>query len=228
MVRRGSTVRVRQRALQNPRSRGFSVQADLQLQPRTEGMEPFMELSRRGVRRSRVTALVSPLNLLCGRGRRRSPPAAAPGSRARRAKRRSASCSPSAQSPADRSPASTRAPTPSPTPAAQPPNRHGRSPRQGGSERQRASKQPRGRRPRRRSRREGSGRANSTARVAPSGSRSRGSRSSFIINVAGRHWRWSEGALVRLAVALDELGFELREPTLERVAEWTARGLTGL
>ncbi len=47
-----------------------------------------------------------------------------------------------------------------------------------------------------------------------------------IINVAGRRWRWSEGALIRLAVALDEVGFELREPTLERVAEWTARGLT--
>src|SRR5579862_3078441 len=47
MVRRGSTVRVRQRALQNPRSRGFFVQRDLQAQQRAVGMEPFMELSRR-------------------------------------------------------------------------------------------------------------------------------------------------------------------------------------
>src|SRR3954463_13129847 len=46
MVRRGSTVRVRQRALQNPRSRGFSVQGDLLFVARAVGMEPFMELSR--------------------------------------------------------------------------------------------------------------------------------------------------------------------------------------
>jgi predicted nucleic acid-binding protein len=47
-----------------------------------------------------------------------------------------------------------------------------------------------------------------------------------IVNVAGRRWRWSESALVELAVALDELGFELIEPELGRVAYWTARGLT--
>jgi hypothetical protein len=46
MVRRGSTVRVRQRALQNPRSPGFSVQDDLLFVARAVGMEPFMELSR--------------------------------------------------------------------------------------------------------------------------------------------------------------------------------------
>ena len=45
MVRSGSTVRVRQRALQNPRSRGFSVQDDLLFVVRAVGMEPFMELS---------------------------------------------------------------------------------------------------------------------------------------------------------------------------------------
>src|SRR5690349_3206934 len=45
MVRRGSTVRVRQRALQNPRrSRGISVQKDLLFVARAVGMEPFMEL----------------------------------------------------------------------------------------------------------------------------------------------------------------------------------------
>lgn len=47
-----------------------------------------------------------------------------------------------------------------------------------------------------------------------------------IVNVAGRRWRWDEAALVDLAAALDELGFEQTEPDLERVARWTARGLT--
>jgi len=47
-----------------------------------------------------------------------------------------------------------------------------------------------------------------------------------IVNVAGRRWRWGEAALVELAAALDELGFELKEPELGLVARWTARGLT--
>jgi predicted nucleic acid-binding protein len=47
-----------------------------------------------------------------------------------------------------------------------------------------------------------------------------------IVNVAGRRWRWDESALVDLAAALDELGFEQIEPDLVRVARWTARGLT--
>jgi predicted nucleic acid-binding protein len=47
-----------------------------------------------------------------------------------------------------------------------------------------------------------------------------------IVNVAGRRWRWAESALVELADALDELGFEFVEPELARVARWTARGLT--
>ena len=47
-----------------------------------------------------------------------------------------------------------------------------------------------------------------------------------IVNVAGRRWRWAERELVDLAAALDELGFELMEPELARVARWTARGLT--
>jgi predicted nucleic acid-binding protein len=47
-----------------------------------------------------------------------------------------------------------------------------------------------------------------------------------IVNVAGRRWQWGESALVELAVALDELGFEFEEPKLPRVAAWTARGLT--
>lgn len=47
-----------------------------------------------------------------------------------------------------------------------------------------------------------------------------------IVNVAGRRWRWDEPALVDLAAALDDLGFELTEPDLVRVAHWTSRGLT--
>jgi len=47
-----------------------------------------------------------------------------------------------------------------------------------------------------------------------------------IVNVAGRRWRWDEPTLTDLAAALDELGFELTEPDLVRVAHWTARGLT--
>ena len=47
-----------------------------------------------------------------------------------------------------------------------------------------------------------------------------------IVNVAGRRWRWNEPALVDLAAALDDVGFELTEPDLTRVAHWTARGLS--
>ena len=47
-----------------------------------------------------------------------------------------------------------------------------------------------------------------------------------IVNVAGRRWRWSETALLELASALDDLGFELVEPDPARVGHWTARGLT--
>ncbi len=47
-----------------------------------------------------------------------------------------------------------------------------------------------------------------------------------IVNAAGRRWRWDEASLADLATALDELGFQLQEPELGRVARWTARGLT--
>lgn len=47
-----------------------------------------------------------------------------------------------------------------------------------------------------------------------------------IANVAGRRWGWDEAALLELAAALDSLGFELRQPALRSVAQWTARGLT--
>jgi predicted nucleic acid-binding protein len=47
-----------------------------------------------------------------------------------------------------------------------------------------------------------------------------------IVNVAGRRWHWSEASLVDLAAALEDLGFDMREPELARVAKWTANGLT--
>jgi predicted nucleic acid-binding protein len=47
-----------------------------------------------------------------------------------------------------------------------------------------------------------------------------------IVNVAGRRWKWGEDALVKLAIALDGLGFEFEDPELARVASWTAQGLT--
>lgn len=46
-----------------------------------------------------------------------------------------------------------------------------------------------------------------------------------ILNVAGRRWHWEEQALLELAAALDDLGFELLDPTTSGVARWTARGL---
>jgi predicted nucleic acid-binding protein len=47
-----------------------------------------------------------------------------------------------------------------------------------------------------------------------------------IVNVAGRRWHWPEAVLVDLAVSLEELSFDVREPELASVARWTARGLT--
>jgi hypothetical protein len=47
MVRRGSTVRVRQRALQKPCKSGLCLEVELQELQRALGMEPFMELSDR-------------------------------------------------------------------------------------------------------------------------------------------------------------------------------------
>lgn len=47
-----------------------------------------------------------------------------------------------------------------------------------------------------------------------------------IINVAGRRWRWEQQRLEALAGALHDLGFELSLPPMERVAHWTATGLT--
>src|SRR5438132_11962655 len=71
MVRRGSTVRVRQWALQNPRSRGFFVQDDLRIELRAVGMEPFIELCRRDEARfvaCEDNLAVARVDLLCAKG----------------------------------------------------------------------------------------------------------------------------------------------------------------
>jgi predicted nucleic acid-binding protein len=47
-----------------------------------------------------------------------------------------------------------------------------------------------------------------------------------LINLAGRRWGWREPQLSRLARALGRLGLQRLEPELERVARWTAEGLT--
>jgi predicted nucleic acid-binding protein len=47
-----------------------------------------------------------------------------------------------------------------------------------------------------------------------------------ILDVAGRRWALAPEALVALASALEDVGFELLEPPLEGVARWISRGLT--
>jgi len=47
-----------------------------------------------------------------------------------------------------------------------------------------------------------------------------------LLNVAGRRWRWSEDALVRLTTRLEALLLDVAEPGLTRVAAWVSRGLT--
>jgi predicted nucleic acid-binding protein len=47
-----------------------------------------------------------------------------------------------------------------------------------------------------------------------------------LLNVAGRRWQWPEAALLELGRSLADLGLEVREPGLDSVARWVARGLT--
>lgn len=47
-----------------------------------------------------------------------------------------------------------------------------------------------------------------------------------VLNAAARRWRWPTPQVVELAAHLDQIGFEWREPDLERVAGWTGKGLT--
>lgn len=46
------------------------------------------------------------------------------------------------------------------------------------------------------------------------------------VNVAARGWRWGEEALLDLVDALRGLLLDVREPELETVAVWAARGLS--
>lgn len=46
------------------------------------------------------------------------------------------------------------------------------------------------------------------------------------LNVAARRWAWGEGALVDLVGTLREFRFEVRDPEMELVARWAARGLS--
>ncbi|MGH9120619.1 MAG: type II toxin-antitoxin system VapC family toxin, partial [Acidimicrobiales bacterium] len=47
-----------------------------------------------------------------------------------------------------------------------------------------------------------------------------------LLNVVGRRWGWDSDALDELADALEDLSFEVGEPSLDLVASWVARGLT--
>jgi predicted nucleic acid-binding protein len=47
-----------------------------------------------------------------------------------------------------------------------------------------------------------------------------------IVNVAARNWRWSGKQLDKLAATLPQLGFEIVQPGLPRLAAWAAAGLT--
>ena len=47
-----------------------------------------------------------------------------------------------------------------------------------------------------------------------------------VLNTAARRWRWPTQQVVDLATQLKQIGFEWREPDLERVAKWTGTGLT--
>lgn len=47
-----------------------------------------------------------------------------------------------------------------------------------------------------------------------------------LLNVAGRQWRWAEDRLLELVRRLEVSRFEILDPRLDRIASWTARGLT--
>ena len=47
-----------------------------------------------------------------------------------------------------------------------------------------------------------------------------------LLNVAARRWSWPQAQLTQLAATLGQLGFEVLEPELPRVARWAATGLT--
>lgn len=47
-----------------------------------------------------------------------------------------------------------------------------------------------------------------------------------IINIAGRRWKWTEEALLTLAITFESLDFIWTEPDLSSLAPWIAKGLS--
>lgn len=47
-----------------------------------------------------------------------------------------------------------------------------------------------------------------------------------LLNVAARRWGWDVQRLERFAADLEQLGLEVRQPSLTRIARWCSRGLT--
>lgn len=47
-----------------------------------------------------------------------------------------------------------------------------------------------------------------------------------LLNAAARRWSWDAPAVRQLAADLAGLAFDVSEPAIDAVAEWTARGLT--
>jgi predicted nucleic acid-binding protein len=47
-----------------------------------------------------------------------------------------------------------------------------------------------------------------------------------LLNVAARSWGWPQPQLEQLADTLEQLGFDVLDPELPRVARWAANGLT--
>ncbi|MBI2323888.1 MAG: type II toxin-antitoxin system VapC family toxin [Chloroflexi bacterium] len=47
-----------------------------------------------------------------------------------------------------------------------------------------------------------------------------------LLNAAARRWSWDASAVQQLAVDLTRFAFSVSEPSIDRVATWTAHGLT--
>jgi predicted nucleic acid-binding protein len=47
-----------------------------------------------------------------------------------------------------------------------------------------------------------------------------------LLNAAARRWSWPSPAVEQLAIDLTRFAFTVTEPAIDRVAQWTGRGLT--
>lgn len=47
-----------------------------------------------------------------------------------------------------------------------------------------------------------------------------------LLNAAARRWSWDAHAVRQLAIDLTRLAFDVDDPAIDRVAEWTTRGLS--